>query len=92
MSENTRLDIDELTIQDVGGGHFRLVRSQTSNAKLASAYAQVKADTKKLETAVDNDVTTLTPAMVRQILSYLLALGRLVIALSIKVNNLEKRV
>ena len=84
-------DIAEVQITTVAPLHFRVVRKQADKNDLLQAYARVKEDTKRLETAIDNNVTALSPTLVTQVLVYLLALGRLVIALSIKVHKLENK-
>lgn len=78
------------TLIQVAGNRYRIRREEVNKSDLLEAFNRVKSDTDKLEVAIANPDLTINQNMIKQILVYLLALGRLVIALSIKVNRLEK--
>lgn len=79
------------TLVNVSGNRYRVQRAEVNKDDLVSAFNQVKSDTDLLQQIVDNGQGSLsiTPAVVFRILVYLLAVGRLVVALAIKVHKLE---
>lgn len=84
-------DYATTTLINVSGSRYRVQRAEVNKDELITAFDRVKADTSKLETAIANPDLVINQAVVKQILIYLLALGRLVIALSLKVNKLERQ-
>ena len=81
------------TIVNVSGNRYRIVRAELDNAKLVAAYNQIKSDTAQLENVVDagQGALTITPAVVYRLFVFLLAVGRVTLALALRVRKIEKQ-